>query len=162
MGWIFAIAVLLLLGTGVAVADSSSPVESSNQFEDSGSGTLQQDPVTFSDGILDSNQIGQLAAAAGFSGRDLNVAVAVALAESVPSGNPNSYNPETQAGTPQGQGSYGLWQIYLKVHPEFSGWNLFDPMQNARAAFSVYSAAGNSFRPWSTFNSGKYAAFLNS
>jgi hypothetical protein len=96
---------------------------------------------------------------AGFTGADLLTAVAVALAES--GGDPNAYNPETAAGTPEGLGSYGLWQIYLKAHPEFQGQNLFDPQTNANAAYSVYRAAGNSFRPWSTYLNGAYTAHLD-
>lgn len=120
------------------------------------------DPTIFSPstgGTLDANAIAQYAAAAGFSGSDLVTAVAVALAES--GGNTQAYNPETAAGTPQGQGSFGLWQVYLKAHPEFQGWNLFDPTQNATAAFRVYSA-GSSFRPWSTFKNGAYAKYVAS
>src|ERR1700757_5501128 len=78
-----------------------------------------------------------LAMSAGFSAVTAPIAAAVALAES--SGDPNAYNPEKAAGTPEGKGSYGLWQIYLKAHPEFEGQNLFDPEVNAKAAFSVYS-----------------------
>jgi Lysozyme like domain len=95
-----------------------------------------------------------LASQAGFSGADLATAVAVALAES--SGNPDAYNPERAAGAAEGHGSFGLWQIYLTAHPEFAGQNLFDPQTNAAAAYAVYAAAGNSFRPWSTFVSGTY------
>jgi hypothetical protein len=105
-------------------------------------------------------QIIGLAANAGFSGDDLATAVAVALVESE-GGNPQAYNPETAAGAPQGQGSFGLWQIYLHAHPEYAGVNLFDPQTNAAAAFAVYSAAGNSFRPWSTFTAGSYLAHLD-
>lgn len=101
-------------------------------------------------------QLVVLAGNAGFSGSDLVTAVAVALAES--GGNPQAYNPETKAGAPQGYGSFGLWQIYLKSHPEFAGSNLFDPQTNASAAFSVYRGAGGSFGPWSTFKSGAYLA----
>lgn len=96
---------------------------------------------------------------AGFDGSDLIVAVAIALAES--GGNPRAYNPEIAAGTPQGMGSYGLWQIYRKVHPEFTTWNLYDPATNARAAFAVYKAAHNTFKPWSTFIYDKYTAHLD-
>ena len=78
-----------------------------------------------------------LAANAGFSGADLDTAVAVAVAES--GGNPRAYNPETAAGAPQGKGSYGLWQIFLYRHPEFEGWDLFDPVSNAAAAFNTGS-----------------------
>lgn len=109
--------------------------------------------------LLTPAQIGYYAQSAGFSGQDLLTAVAVALAES--SGDPNVYNPETAApgGTPPGQGSYGLWQIYAKEHPEFSGWNLNDPQTNANAAFRLYSAAGG-FSPWAAYNSGQYQAYL--
>jgi hypothetical protein len=102
-------------------------------------------------------QISYYAQNAGFTGQDLITAVAIALAES--SGNLNNYNPETAAGAPQGQGSYGLWQIYLYKHPEDAGVNLFDPQTNANAAFAIYSAAGG-FTPWTTYNSGAYQAYL--
>lgn len=104
-------------------------------------------------------QLIALAAGAGFTGDDLVTAVAVALAES--GGNPQAYNPEVTAHAPQGYGSFGLWQIYLKAHPEFQGQNLFDPQTNAAAAYSVYAAAGNSFRPWSTFTSSAYVAHVD-
>ena len=96
---------------------------------------------------------------AGFTGTDLLTAVAIALAES--GGDPEAYNPETTAGAPDKMGSYGLWQIYLNAHPEFQGLNLFDPQTNANAAYSVYRAAGNSFRPWSTYKNGAYTAHLD-
>jgi len=98
--------------------------------------------------ILSAAQIQGYAAAAGFSGADLMTAVAIALAES--SGDPTAINPE---------GSYGLWQIYMPMHPEFSGVNLLDPQANAAAAFSVYSKA-HGFQPWTTFGSGAYQKYL--
>lgn len=101
-------------------------------------------------------QLIALAQNAGFQGDDLITAVAVALAES--GGDPSAYNPERAAGAAQGKGSFGLWQIYISAHPEFAGSNLFDPQTNAAAAFAVYSAAGNSFRPWSTFKNNAYLA----
>jgi hypothetical protein len=106
-------------------------------------------------------QIAQVAANAGFSGPDLATAVAIALAES--GGNPAAYNrePGARGGTPQGQGSYGLWQIYLKKHPEFAGQNLFDPQTNANAAFSIYSRRGG-FSDWATYSvTGTYRDFLS-
>lgn len=107
--------------------------------------------------ILTPAQISYYAQNAGFTGQDLLTAVAIALAES--SGNANVYNRETAAGAPQGQGSYGLWQIYLYKHPEDAGLNLYDPQINANAAFAIYSAAGG-FTPWTTYNSGAYQAYL--
>lgn len=105
-------------------------------------------------------QLQQFAANAGFSGPDLATAVAIALAES--SGISTKYNAETAArgGTPQGKGSYGLWQIYLKKHPEFVGWDLFDPQTNANAAYSIYSRRGG-FSDWATYNDGTFAKYLS-
>jgi len=105
-------------------------------------------------GNMDPGTIAQYAANAGFSGMALQTAVAIALAES--SGNPNAVG-DLNRGT-----SVGLWQINLKAHPEFAGVNLRDPQTNANAAFSIYSAAGNSFSPWTTFRTGAYQAFLSS
>lgn len=107
--------------------------------------------------VLSPAQIAVYAQNAGFSGADLITAVAVALAES--SGVPNTYNPETAAGAPDGYGSYGLWQIYLNAHPEYANENLYDPQTNANAAYAIYSAAGG-FSPWSTFSSGAYETYL--
>lgn len=109
--------------------------------------------------FLSPSDIRTVAINAGFSGNDLITAVAIALAES--GGNADAYNPEILAGTPSGQGSKGLWQIYTKVHPELDS-NLYDAQTNADAAFVVYQQAGNSFRPWSTFKSGAYSSHLDS
>lgn len=108
-------------------------------------------------GNLSYKDLLRLATNAGFEGTDAQIAAGIALAES--SGNPDAYNPETEANTPEGKGSYGLWQIYLKAHPEFSGLNLYNPQQNANAAFLIFSKAGD-FSPWSTFKSGRYLSYL--
>ena len=108
---------------------------------------------------LSAAQIASYAANAGFTGEDLATAVAIALAES--SGNPNAYNAEEAAGTPLGQGSFGLWQIYVYANPQFAGSNLYDPQTNANAAYTLYEAAGG-FSPWATYNSGAYTADLAS
>lgn len=104
------------------------------------------------------DQLIQLAQNAGFSADDSSIAAAIAMAES--GGNPHAYNPETAAGNPPGQGSFGLWQINLRRHPEFFNVNLYDPTANANAAFSVFTNAGNSFSPWSTYTSGAYKEYL--
>ena len=95
-----------------------------------------------------------LATNAGFP--DPYTAAAIAVAES--SGDPNAYNPEKNAGAGPGMGSYGLWQIYRKDHPEFNGWDLLDPVQNAEAAFEVWAASG--FNAWSTYKYGVYAKYV--
>jgi len=101
--------------------------------------------------------IAQHAYDAGWRGDDLLTAVAVAYAES--GGNPLSYNPESAASTPTGKGSYGLWQVYLKAHPEFAGWDLYDPATNARAAYRVWQAR-RSFWPWSTYQHNSHVKYL--
>lgn len=117
-------------------------------------GTVSQ-VENFVSGNLTAAQIGSYAAAAGFTGADLKTAIAIALAESFPSGNPNSLNSADPGG------SFGLWQIDLGFHPEYQGVNLYDPQTNANAAYAIYAAAGNSFTPWSTYTNGAYTAYLN-
>jgi soluble lytic murein transglycosylase-like protein len=92
------------------------------------------------------------ARAAGFSGGDLAIAIAIAFAES-------SGNPDAVGDLDLGR-SIGLWQINLAAHPEYTEEELYDPQTNANAAFTIYRQAGNSFRPWTTFNTGAYQARL--
>lgn len=99
---------------------------------------------------LTAQQVAAYAANAGFTGDDLIIATAIAGSES-------GYRPDVTGDDGQ---SIGLWQIDRKYHPEFASWDLTDPQQNANAAFSVYQAAGNSFSPWSSYNSGKYSSFM--
>lgn len=108
-------------------------------------------------------EIQRVASNAGFTGEDLQTAVAIALAES--GGDPGEYDAETEFFREHsinaiGRGSCGLWQIFRFEHPEFDGWNLDDPQVNAYAASIVYHRAGKMFTPWSTFSSGKYRNFL--
>jgi soluble lytic murein transglycosylase-like protein len=112
-------------------------------------------------GNLNYNELLNLAVNAGFTDTEAKIAAAIALAES--RGNPKAYNPETAArgGTPEGKGSYGLWQIYLHKHPEFEGQDLTDPQTNANAAYSVYKGSGYNFHPWSTFQNQNYLSFLS-
>lgn len=111
--------------------------------------------VNYLMGDLTASQIKTLAINAGFTGQDLITSVAVALAES-------SGNPQALGDLDVGQGSFGLWQINSYYHPEYGPdfTILYDPQTNANAAFSVYSAAGNSFTPWSTFKNGTYRSFV--
>ena len=98
---------------------------------------------------LTGQQVAEYAYNAGFQGRDLDVAVAIARAESW-GWDPDAYGDETIGG------SKGLWQIYGPAHPEFACWNLDDPQANANAAYLVYKAAGYSFMPWTTYRTGAY------
>jgi hypothetical protein len=94
-------------------------------------------------------QIGGFAKGAGFSGKGLTIAIAVALAES--GGNPNATGPV---------GEKGLWQVYPRAHPDWDrGGNLYDPAYNARAAYSI-SGQGINWHPWTTYNIGSYLLFM--
>lgn len=108
---------------------------------------------------LTPSQIAQYASDAGFEGDDLTTAVAIAMAESnVPATNPATGNTEAIGDSGD---SIGLWQIDTRFHPEFDRNKLTDPQYNAEAAFDIYTKARGSFQPWSTYNSGKYFAFLS-
>ena len=71
---------------------------------------------------------------------------AVALAES--GGNTSSHNPVNED-------SRGLWQINALAHPDLAAQfpNLYDPVQNAKAAFLV-SNGGKDMSPWTTTHGG--------
>ena len=114
-------------------------------------------------------QIAGYASGAGFSStrthrgvKETVMAVAIALGES--GGNTNAHNARPP------DNSYGLWQINMlgALGPErrrqfgiSSNEQLFNPAINARAAFKVFTDAGNSFRPWSVFLNGTYLRHLN-
>ncbi len=107
---------------------------------------------------LTPEQIAIVAQKAGFTGSNLVIAVAVALAES--GGNANAHGDVTIGG------SFGLWQVYCKAHPELIppdnpdsvAW--YDPYQNARWAYEI-SGKGVNWRPWSTYKHGTYQAFMD-
>lgn len=97
--------------------------------------------------------IADYARKAGFTGDDLIIAVAIAIAES--GGDPHARGDRRDPNDPGTATSYGLWQIHWTVHPETFADDpavLFDPQVNAKAAFSIYSRAGRTFRDWSTFD----------
>lgn len=102
--------------------------------------------------ILTPPEIAMYAYRAGFRGKALLYAVAVAIKES--GGNPRAYNPESAAGTKPGSGSRGLWQIYGGAHPWANTDAVYDPQENANAAYKVFKEAGSRFTPWSVWNNG--------
>jgi cell wall-associated NlpC family hydrolase len=82
--------------------------------------------------------------------------VAVAGAES--RHNPEALSPPNTNGTRD----HGMWQIN-DVHRSQPFWtdNWQDPYENARMAYAIWQAAGNSWKPWTTYNSGSYRSFLS-
>ncbi|ONI74675.1 hypothetical protein ALI144C_38280 [Actinosynnema sp. ALI-1.44] len=95
-------------------------------------------------------QIYGFAREAGFSPDRAATMTAIAMAES--GGNDGAHNPV-------GENSKGLWQINQAAHPKFANINLFDPVQNARAAFQV-SKGGDDISPWTTTHKGSAAKYL--
>jgi len=90
-------------------------------------------------------QIYGFARRAGFSPDESATMTAIALAES--GGNSKAHNPV-------GEDSRGLWQINGKAHPAFlTKYNLYDPLDNAKAAFEV-SHRGEDISPWTTTHGG--------
>jgi hypothetical protein len=99
--------------------------------------------------VVSDQAIAQYAAKAGFKGQNLNIAVAVALAES--SGRTDVVNY---------LGCVGLWQVYQRMHPKWSTAQLKDPAINAQAAYEI-SGNGVNWRPWTTYTSGSYQRFMS-
>jgi lysozyme-like protein len=116
--------------------------------------------------VISSNQMAYAAMYAGFSPTklvagfsELTTIIAIGLAES--GGNMFAHNrlpPDD---------SYGIWQINmigdmgparLKQFGIRSKQALYDPVINAKAAYSIYKSQG--FKAWSTYNGAKYMLSL--
>ncbi|MEU3756924.1 transglycosylase SLT domain-containing protein, partial [Streptomyces olivoreticuli] len=87
---------------------------------------------------------------AGWRGEALELAVAVALAES--SCNPSASN--TTNNTPPST-DRGLWQINNYWHKEVDDACAYDPQCNANAAYRI-SNGGRNWDPWSTYVQGAH------
>lgn len=100
-------------------------------------------------------QIGQYAAGAGFTGKGLTRAIAVALAES--GGDPRVISaPNRDRWHSRDR---GLWQINDHWHPEVSTAAALDPAKAAAAAYRI-SSGGRDWSQWSTWNNGAAQAQL--
>lgn len=109
-------------------------------------------PPQTTTGTLTPQQIGFYASRAGFTGQNLVIAIAVALAES--GGSVGAIN----TGNSNGSTDRGLWQIN-SVHTQFQQNRLFDPSYNAFAAFQI--SGGHNWFPWASYTNGRYQKFLN-
>jgi murein DD-endopeptidase MepM/ murein hydrolase activator NlpD len=124
---------------------------------DSIAGASLQQPGTQSRAQQDGKAVAVAAAkAAGFTGRDLQIAVAVAGAES--GWKASAKSPPNTNGTRD----HGMWQINDGAHPDLirSG-NRYDPYDNARMAYKVWQDAGGKWTPWTTYNNGAYRKHLD-
>jgi hypothetical protein len=97
------------------------------------------------------DQIGALAAGAGFRGPGLVMAIAVALAES--RGDPRATDFDSN-----GTVDRGVWQIN-SVHTEYSVACDYDPPCAAAATF-VISQGGSNWGAWVTYQHGAEIPFL--
>lgn len=104
-------------------------------------------------GRLSGTEIARLARAAGFPDAHLAIAVAVAMAESA--GYPNATHLNTNGST-----DFGVWQINTVHSALLAGGVWCVPAQNAAMAHSVWTTAGGSWTPWTTYNSGSYLTHL--
>lgn len=106
---------------------------------------------------LNAEQVAAAAYIGGFRGSQLEIAIAVAFAES-------SFN--TQAAN---SCCKGLWQINVQAHPQMTA-NVFDPAQNAKYAYKVYRSAGGwcangsppNCNPWQAYGNSNYKSYKNS
>src|SRR3954469_24161259 len=104
---------------------------------------------------LSASAIAGYAKNAGVSGQNIDIATAIALAES--GGNTEAVNHKNHNGSTD----YGLWQIN-SVHKDLLDRNQpwSDPKNNYHIAHELYWNRGGKFQDWSTFNSGIYATRL--
>lgn len=106
------------------------------------------------DTALSAAQIAAVAKAAGFTGNDLTIAVAVAYGES--GGKPNAVNHNTDS---KKSTDFGLWQINDYWNADIlrmGSWS--NPADNARMAYAVYKRQG--WKAWYAYSNGSYLAHM--
>lgn len=112
-------------------------------------------PASTGSGALTAEQVAKFAYAAGFRGQDINIAVAVARAES-------GWRPKATLLNTNGSTDHGLFQINSIHAAILAGGNWADPGDNAKMAFTVWTQAGRSWSPWVTYWRGTYRQYLTS
>lgn len=101
--------------------------------------------------MLRAHDIYRFARLAGFSPDQATTMTAIALAES---------GGKSDALNPRGEMSRGLWQINGAAHAGFNNDALFDPLENAKAAYRV-SRGGSDVSPWTTTHNRPSAKYLS-
>lgn len=100
--------------------------------------------------VYTAREIYRFARMAGFSPDQSATMTAIALAES---------GGQSSAHNPRGEDSRGLWQINVAAHRDLAGTDLYDPVENAKAAFRI-SRSGQDVSPWTTTHGGSSAKYL--
>jgi hypothetical protein len=100
--------------------------------------------------VYAAREIYRFARLAGFDPSQAATLTAIALGES--GGDSNAHNPH-------GEDSRGLWQINAAAHPDLARRNLYDPLENAKAAYEV-SHGGRDVSPWTTTHGGSHAPYV--
>jgi len=103
-------------------------------------------------------QLKGLAQQVGLSSNNATIAAAIAMAES--GGNTNAHNPGNPR-TGDIENSWGLWQINLLAHPQYTAFQMQNALSNAKAMATI-SSGGANWNPWGTYTSGAYRKFLGS
>lgn len=152
-----------VLGTWVGVFVSSAQgkprAESVDQFEARAVSVQQaatqaclapeQCPTVTPAGVAGAVLARDAASAAGWTGVDLDVAVAVAGAES-------GWMPDAvNTGNRDGSTDHGMWQVNSVHAGLLASGDWRDPYENARMAKAVYDEAGG-WTPWVAYDSGTY------
>lgn len=115
-------------------------------------GGIAAAPADAAGKTLTDAQIATWAKSSGFTGDDVAIAVAVALAES--GGRYAAVSPPNFNGTRD----YGLWQIN-SVHAQlFAQYPTWWDASNGKMAKDVHARQG--WRAWTTYNTGAYLLFL--
>jgi hypothetical protein len=102
------------------------------------------------DQVKTPNELAGLAIAAGMTPKTTALAVSVAIALAESGGCPTAVSSTND---------YGLWQVNIPTHPEYTADQMYDPSQNAGAMFKI-SNGGRNWTPWTTYNNGAYLAYL--
>jgi hypothetical protein len=111
-------------------------------------------PIEYANKRYSADRLAEAAVMAGFTGDDVAIAVAVALAES--GGKAAAIGRNSN-----GSADYGPWQIN-SIHshlitPSAQWWGL---VPNAKMAHSVFAGRNNTWQPWTVYRTGAYLMFM--
>lgn len=155
-----------LVGNGVVSVNATSfidPKPQGESTETSSTSTVAPAPSAPVTTGVGSARLRDVLAGAGFKGNNLEIAVAVVMAES--RANPRAEGDKTLANSKWGY-SIGLFQIRSLRNPNAYGSpdnlrvasKLYDARYNAQVAYRL-SSGGTNWRAWSTYTSGSYRSF---